>query len=167
MPFSLFPFPFWQNGRKITALRAQKQYVRKRQFCITKAKTPKGLGLKTTMRRNSVFRLLFAEVDDNSTYQRNIILSEYSNNRNEFIRKAGAIFVQPVWASMSSLTDSICFYILTKWGSLLDNNIPMRTHRSSVKTYLASMKIGATIIEFTRTFVIFFIFIAKIYLIVL
>ena len=75
--------------------------------------------------------------------------------------------MQPVWASTSSLTDSICFYILTKWGSLLDNNIPMRTNRSSVKTYLASMKIGATIIEFTRTFVIFFIFIANIYLIVL
>ena len=94
-------------------------------------------------------------------------LSEYSNNRNEFISKGGAIFVQPVWASKSSLTDSICFYILTKWGSLLDNNIPMRTNRSLVKTYLASMKIGVTIIEFARTFVIFFIFIAKIYLIVL
>ena len=75
--------------------------------------------------------------------------------------------MQPVWASTSSLIDSVCFDILTKWGSLLDNNIPMRTNRSFVKTYLASMKIGATIIEFTRTFVIFFIFIAKIYLIVL
>ena len=76
--------------------------------------------------------------------------------------KAGTIFVQPVWASTSSLTDSFCFYILTKWRSSLDNNIPMRKNRSFVKTYLASMKIGGTIEPITRTLAsFFFIFVAK------
>ena len=96
------------------------------------------------------------------------ILSEYSNNRNQFIKKAGAIFVEPVWASTSSLTDSFCFYVLTKWRSSLDNNIPMRKNRSFVKTYLASMKIGGTIEPITRTLASFFLFLSqKIYLIVL
>ena len=95
------------------------------------------------MRRNT-FGLLFAKVGDKSTYQRDRFLSEYSNNRNQFMSKAGAIFVQPVWASTSSLTDSFCFYILPKWGSSLDNNIPTRKNMSFVITYLLSMKIGAT-----------------------
>ena len=40
----------------------------------------------------------------------------------------------------------------------------MRTNRSFIKTYLASMKIGATIIYFTRTFVIFFLFLSQRYI---
>ena len=75
----------------------------------------------------------------------NKILSEYSNNRNQFIIKAGAIFVQAIWASTRLLTNSICCYILKKWGSSLDNNIPMRKKRSFVRTYLVSMETGATI----------------------
>ena len=83
------------------------------------------------------------------------ILSEYPNNRNQFISKAGAIFVQPVCASTSSLSDSFCFYILSKWGSSLDDNIPMRKNGSFVRTYLTSMKTGATT-ELARTLVFFY-----------
>ena len=72
------------------------------------------------------------------------ILSEYSNNINQFIIKAGAIFVQAIWASTILLTDSFCFCILKKWRSSFDSNIPMGKNGAFVLTYLAGMKIGAT-----------------------
>ena len=106
--------------------------------------SPISLLNSTTMRRNSLFVYYLLSLMM-STYQRDRILSEFSNNRNQFISKAGPIFVQPVRSSTSSLTSSFCFYILTKWGSSLDNNIPMTNNRYLVLTYLSSLKIGATI----------------------
>lgn len=71
------------------------------------------------------------------------ILSEYANNRNKFIIKAGAIFVQAIRASTSLLNDSFFLYS-EKMGIFLRQWHP-HEKESSVVTYLAGMKIGATI----------------------
>ena len=94
------------------------------------------------MRRNSLFvyyllRLMIRAHIKETESSLNILIISLSLRR--------AIFVQPVWGSTSSLTDSFCFYILTKWGSSLGNDIPAWKNMSFVITYLACMRIGATI----------------------
>ena len=72
------------------------------------------------MRRNSLLVYYLLRLMIRAHIKQGKILSEYSNNRNQFISKAGAIFVQAIWASTSLLTDSFCCCILKKWESSFD-----------------------------------------------
>ena len=119
MPLSL-SFLFWQNGHKMTALSAYEQYVHQSQLCIIKPQSMEGPWSKnSTMRTNKPFVYYLRRLMIKAYIKEDKILSEYSNNRYRLISKPRVILVQLgkhqfAWASASSLTDSFCFYIVSK-----------------------------------------------------